>query len=421
MQAHDHVIDNCVGNERLSRKMAEIYSIPEDMQEKVSNSRKESDRGDVYNEYTNMIAKALNEGKLTETERTRMTTQYAAHIINSTQPMFKASNNPGFITSAGWLANPLKTGFLFKKFADFYAGWAVNAMRTVPELSASQNAMHRTLVIAPLLAIAGATGLPMAAAVKGALKALGIMDTDRELREIVGDAKVSSVMLHGLPALLPDNFAPDFSRRAGLGDIAGAGDGNVGDALMNMFGGAPAQMLKNVTVDAYKDFASGNYNKAYQDISPLFIANMLKAVNVANNGLVSGNDRQLIPPDKIGAGEIGMQAMGMTPVSFTNAREFDQTMKFAEESAKSTTSSFNERMAQALASGDNDRIQSVLDDIVSYCSNNRDPATRYSLKTEMTAIKRRVAEMTQEQAGLKYTPKQFRSTYQRTKPLYTGE
>jgi hypothetical protein len=78
-------------------------------------------------------------------------------------------------------------------------------------------------------------------------------------------------------------------------------------------------------------------------------------------------------------------------------------------------------MAQALASGDNDRIQSVLDDIVSYCSNNRDPATRYSLKAEMTAIKRRVAEMTQEQAGLKYTPKQFRSTYQRTKPLYTGE
>jgi hypothetical protein len=421
MLAHDSVIDNARGNPELSDKLAKIYSIPEDVQERITLRNKPADREDVYNEYTKTISKALYDGKLSPQEHDRMVTQFASHIINSTQPMFKASNNPGFITSAGWLSNPLKTGFLFKKFADFYAGWAINSMRSDESLTSGQNAMHRTLAIAPLLAIAGMSGLPMAAAVKGSLKALGITDTDRDLREIVGDAKVSSVMLHGLPALLPDDFAPDFSRRAGLGDIAGAGDGNIGDALMNMFGGAPAQMLKNVSVDAYRDFASGNYTQAYMDISPLFIANLIKAVRAGTQGLQSGAGKQLISPEDISVGNIATQVIGMTPMKFTEAREFNETMKFAEESQKSTVKGFNERMAQAIVSGDQSRIQSVLDDIVRYDTRNTDPETRYSFNSELSAIKRRVQEMTDEQAGLKYTPKNFRPLHQHLKPLYTGE
>ena len=78
-------------------------------------------------------------------------------------------------------------------------------------------------------------------------------------------------------------------------------------------------------------------------------------------------------------------------------------------------------MAQAIVSGDQSRIQSVLDDIVRYDTRNTDPETRYSFNSELNAIKRRVQEMTEEQAGLKYTPKNFRPLHQQLKPLYTGE
>jgi predicted transcriptional regulator len=425
--ASDQVIPDAVGNRKLARELASIAYIPDKALETIMLKMPFGEREGMTNDLLRQIENELYTGKISESEKQRIATKFGGKFSDDVNFIYGSHNRPRFITSAGWLANPLKSAFLFKGFTNSYIGFFINHMMALePDKSVGYNLTHnlghKAVTLAPLLALAGVVGLPFANDIKTALKTGGVTDIDKDLRELVGNNMYSDMILKGLPALLPNDVAPDLSRRIGVGDVLPQGlvQGSLSQGIASLFLGAPAQMVQNFSIESLKDFSTGNYTSAYQKMSPVFVNNIIKAVSAADRGLVTRKGEMLLSPDKISAGEVAMQGIGFSPMHFTEARDFEETMKYAEESRKSMVAGFNERLARAVASGDQSEVQDVIDDIVHHNASASSPEEYYNFKKSLPAIKSRYAEMTTEN-GMRRTPKVMRPMYQRTKPLYTGE
>lgn len=424
--AKEHVIPNCRGNRELSREMADVAYIPDKALETIALKVPYGERDSFTNQLLKQIENELYEGRISESEAEHIAIKFGGKFSDDVNFVYGKSNRPQLISSsASWLANPMKSAFLFKGFVSNYVGFFINHMTALEPgksvgYNLTHNIGHKAITLAPLLALAGVTGLPFAGDIKQALKSAGITDVDRDLRELIGNTTYSDLVLKGLPGLLPKDVAPDLSRRVGVGDVLPQGipQLNLREGIGSIFLGAPAQMIQNFSIESFKDFASGNYTSAYQKMLPVFAGNIIKAVTAGQKGLVTRRGEMLIPPSEVSATESMMQGIGFAPLSFSSAREFDVSMTYAQESRKGIVSSFNERLARAMADNDKDEVQEIISDIVHHNS-NANVENYYNFGKNMPAIRKRYEEMVQEN-DISRTPKALRQLHQRTKPLYIG-
>jgi hypothetical protein len=423
----DDVIASAKSNRARADELANIAYISDKALEVIGLKKPAGERADFTENMVRQLSNSMYDGTISKSEANRVKVKFGGHFSDNVNFDYGKYNMPKFISSAGWMAQPLKAGFLFKGFTDSYIGFLVNHFAYLdPTKSAMQNLMsnpgHKLVTIAPLLALAGMTGLPFANDIKTALKSAGITDVDRDLRELIGNNTYSDLVIKGLPGLLPKDVAPDLSRRMGVGDVLPQGlpQLDLAQGIGSLFLGAPASFIENFSIESVKDFASGNYTSAYQMMSPVFAKNIIKAITYQDKGLVTRKGKMLLSPDEISAGESVMQGIGFSSMHITGAREFEESMKYATEARKGMVSGFNEKMARAIASGDQSEVQDVIDNITHHNAGVSSPDQYYNYKKNLPAIKARYAEMTQE-SGMRRTPKSMRQTYQRTKSLYTGE
>jgi hypothetical protein len=426
MLAHDNVVESAKGNRTRAKELANIAYISDKALEIIGLKMPSGERAEFTENMVRQLENSLFDGTIQPDEMERVKVKFGGHFSDNVNFHYGKYTLPKWISSAGILAQPLKAAFLFKGFTNSYIGFLVNHMAYLdPSKTVIQNLMsnpaHKMITLAPLLALAGMTGIPFANDIKTALKSAGITDVDRDLRELIGNNTYADLALKGLPGLLPNDVAPDLSRRAGVGDVLPQGlpQLDLAQGIGSLFLGAPAQFVENFSIESIKDFASGNYTSAYQMMSPVFAKNIIKAVTYQSKGLVTRRGKMLLSSDEISTGESVMQGIGFSSMHISGARDFEETMRYAQEARKSVVSGFNEKMARAIASGDQSGVQDIIDDITHHNS-SCSPELRYNYKQNLPAIKARYAEMTQEN-GMKRTPKSMRSTYQRLKPLYTGE
>jgi hypothetical protein len=423
----DDVIASAKGDRTRAKEISNIAYIPDKALETIAMKIPFGERGEFTENLVRQVENDLFNGRISDSEAERIKIKFGGHFSDNVNFDYGKFNRPNFITSAGILANPLKSAFLFKGFTNSYIGFLINHMTALePNKSVGYNLTHnighKMVTLAPLLALSGMVGLPFANDIKTALKSAGITDVDRDLRELIGNNTYSDLVIKGLPGLLPKDVAPDLSRRMGVGDVLPQGlpQLDLAQGIGSLFLGAPASFIENFSIESVKDFASGNYTSAYQMMSPVFAKNIIKAITYQDKGLVTRKGKMLLSPDEISAGESVMQGIGFSSMHITGAREFEESMKYATEARKGMVSGFNEKMARAIASGDQSEVQDVIDNITHHNAGVSSPDQYYNYKKNLPAIKARYAEMTQE-SGMRRTPKSMRQTYQRTKSLYTGE
>lgn len=174
--------------------------------------------------------------------------------------------------------------------------------------------------------LAGALGVPAAHLVGHALRLTLGDETDKDLETFVkrhvNDKTAQDLILGGIPRAA---FGQDLATRVGAGDIADPMRyGSVGGALSGkegykdfltaaagpFFGGMIPQVI-----DGVNTIGDGDIYRGLEKLTPKGIADVMRAVRIADEGLVDNKGAQV--EDEIGTGDILAKALGSNPVSIT--------------------------------------------------------------------------------------------------------
>jgi hypothetical protein len=216
-------------------------------------------------------------------------------------------------------------------------------------------------------AAAGVMGLPGFAAIAWIIgKAFGDEDEpdnpEATLRKIIGDDTLANLLLKGVPKLA----GVDLSGKLGMGqmlsilpyadiDFTRDGYARAVTAAMGPFVGG----LMPKAIDGVGLMAQGNYYKGLEALSPKGMADILKAAELANKGIVQRNGDVILSPDDIGTLDIISQALGL-PTNTITDKQFIRSAEYQfDKFYKERTTELKSDYVKAFRSGDADSMKEI--------------------------------------------------------------
>ena len=216
-------------------------------------------------------------------------------------------------------------------------------------------------------AAAGVMGMPGFAAIAWILgAAFGDEDEpdnpEATLRKMIGDDTIANLLLKGVPKLA----GVDLSGKLGMGqmlsilpyanvDLTKDGYARAVTASMGPFIGG----LMPKAVDGVGLITQGNYYKGLEALAPAGIANVLKATELANKGIVQRNGDVVLSPDDVGVLDVMSQALGL-PTNTITDKQFIRNAEYQfEKFYKERTTELKTDYVSAFRNGDTDTMAEI--------------------------------------------------------------
>jgi hypothetical protein len=328
-------------------------------------------------------------------------TKYAESVVADTHLDYTPENAPRFMRTAS-LGGMGRIIFQFKKYMQgmiyLLGKLSVDAARGDKE--AGKGLVY---LMGSQLAVAGASGLPIAAPLGMILAGVAKLWPDDDEPEIaqlfwngvedtVG-AKMRQLLQKGIPAAALDT---DVSGRLGMGSIlnpvAFAGQGKEGkdwvaSAALSLLGPS-ASMVAN-WADALT-LAKSDPIKAMQTAMPKVLADPIRAMDRANRGVTNRKGVELISPDEFGPLSDAMRAIGFESTTVTDMYDKRSAFMAAKKGR-------DDARQVLIKEGLQDRA-AASEDIAGF--NERNPDNRITGATLLAAAKAKRTQMKEMRSGV---------------------
>ncbi len=224
-----------------------------------------------------------------------------------------------------------------------------------------------------LTTFAGLTGLPAFQTINSIYNWQTGEDAEKQIREAVSDftkgllgkdaTKQSQfaerLVTKGIPAAL---FGVDFSGSVGMGDIIPGVD--IAD-IVGVIGDIPKRGAR-----VARDINSGDFLRAFEDISPEFIRNPLAAIRLSTKGMITrggspirdgkGNIVRLTPT------QAAKKALGFQPIELTENFKVFQLIRDKEVRRKKLKSQYLDAFMVAVGKQNNDLLKEIQSELAEY-------------------------------------------------------
>jgi hypothetical protein len=286
---------------------------------------------------------------------TAAATKYAADVVSNTHGSYDGFNTPRVLQGG-----VSKVALQFKRFQIIQLSMLAKLIHTsFKGASAEEKAVARAslrFITAHMAVLGGALGVPFVSQAAWILsKVFGDEDEpddyEYKLRRMIGDGPTADLLLRGVPAALGleslgkklsmENVAspfgpfvePDLTSRSGAEKM-----------LVGIMG--PAVNIGLKFTDALGLMSKGDYYKGLEMALPNGVANVMKGIRFANEGITMRNGDLVMKPEEISMIDAAFQAVGL-PTSTITDRQFTQKVvaeydKFYAEQAKDIKGSYVE-------------------------------------------------------------------------------
>jgi hypothetical protein len=345
---------------------------------------------ELYNRLSTALAayrmeSARRDGGLETAEQVQERAQaYAENIINRTHFNYSPENAPRMMRG--------QLGRLVFQFKRYQQGMIYLFARLVKQASNGDADARRSLawLLGATSAIGGVSALPIAAPMALALKVVAAAYPDDEepewlqqwyngMKDAVGE-DAAQVLAKGMPTLA----GVDVSKRMGQGDLLNPAafartEGKpvfsadywmaVGFGLL----GPGAALLAN-EADAVGYAKNGDFQRAAEKGMPTFVANVLKAMGRADEGLTTKSGDTILSPEEFGVWAGVAKGVGFEGVNVSDA--YDQRSAYLNMIQKRSDArrALLRDYYEAVKAGDRDKMVSAQEAIAEF--NSRQQADR---------------------------------------------
>lgn len=322
--------------------------------------------------------------------------KYADQIVSETHLNYAPENRARHMhqnTWGGW-------GRIVWQFRSYQQGMLFLVIKNMMDAARGDPEARRAAgyLGGMLLASAGTTGLPGAAAIGFIIKALydALKDEDDErdalqamyagIEDAVG-TKVADAIVKGLPAAL----GVDMSGRIGMGTIASvapyADDRAEGRKLWEAYwlafaGGAAGGVVAD-WFEAYKMADEGKFTDAARRVAPKVLSDQVRMAQEATQGRTDTRGRVLVPAEERGLGDALARAMGFSTTD--DARMGERRAAFFEARGKrdDVRQGLLTEFAQARLAGE--PVTDILEKIAAF--NGRHPDAKITPANRESAVR----------------------------------
>jgi hypothetical protein len=158
---------------------------------------------------------------------------------------------------------------------------------------------------------------------------------------------------------------------------------------------------------AFDYMENGQYNRAFEQLSPRFMGNVSKAMRYAEEGALTASGKPLV--EDVNAYNVFMQVFGFRPSDVAEAGDIAGAAKRAESVITERRNGIIARAALARLSGDMDGFEEARQEAVAF--NQRNPEMPITGDTLIQAVERRKRNLLQSVNGVNVNPKLARRIY----------
>lgn len=292
---------------------------------------------------------------------------FATRTVQTTMFTGGKANRPIGLHSGERQSQPLRA--MISSLQSYFIGMVGTMERLAREsftagLPPAEKANARKALMQMLgtqFALAGTMGMPFVAAAVAVMDQffpeLEIKKNMEELpKTMLGDSAFGNWMVDTMLYGAPTASSPlDVSARVGLGQVLGV-NAMSGLDPATLFG--PVGSIAGNAFRASQSVGEGNFLLAAEQISPVFMKNILKAVK--DDGAVRDYSGNLVT--QMTGGQQVMQALGFRPKEIGDLQDQLRTQKKSEEIARRQEGKFNKKLAESLVSNDMASFQQALYD-----------------------------------------------------------
>ena len=293
------------------------------------------------------ILKAAFDLELRKSGSEAVAINHAIDMLRDAVPNYNASNKARITTNKGALGNFAAPLTQFKQYGIHMYGVIANLAHESLKNAPSAERREARKALAGILATHAlmAGGLTIIA---DPLRLVGGIydwmtgathphDYQNDVRNFLADTfgpEAGELISRGLPHAL----GIDLHHRVGLSNLLELPDLDSFDskglikAVGTMAAGAAGQDAANMVQGATRLW-HGDMG-GFQDLVPRVLRDPLKAVALADNGVMDSRGRQLATSDQVGTGGVLAQALGFTPSVASEAREGQAAVREAQQDAK---------------------------------------------------------------------------------------
>ncbi len=357
----------------------------------VADALKEAEKAGLTQEGSFIEAEKVAQGTLQKTHKVLMTPFRLAETVTRRAGLLtglligdsKGLKGPALLgygkefmdTSLGDYSKANATD-LEIKFGEFgrgslkYRKFMINQMSLMRKLALNEGKSGK-LALGGLLfgnvMLAGLVGgIPAARTLKGLMEAAGF-DLDEEAEEFFGEEYHKAIM-YGLPG---DKLGVDTSVSAGFGDIAPTGDRGIGRGIFDFVVGPASQVVSRYE-QASRASGSDSPERFYESILPRMFRGPIRAYEMEQpaTGMEEGQVVRDVKGRPIVEREGPMDTLSVLfGATAPNTRENYQKRKKVDRLRQESTvdeNEFNLRIAKAVFSGDDAKLQSVIQELMEY-------------------------------------------------------
>lgn len=329
-------------------------------------------------------------------------TSYAEKIIADTHLDYTAENAPRLMQ--GKMAGGLgKLIFQFKKYQQGMIFLNFKLLRDAIKERKITGESGKALMYlwAGQMAIAGASGLPMAGILAGLASIAGMFapdDEDKEyrqrfyegLKDAVGET-MARLIMKGAPAAFLDT---DVSNRAGMGDLLNpfkfaregkTGQETVANSLLALAG--PAASMTANWFEAANKAHKGDMIGSVRSVLPRALQGPLDAYQMSENGLTTQRGAQYMKPDDLSAWDVAAKALTFNSTDMTDLRERRFALDNATHARDEARHNLLNQYAKASLKGED--MGDLMEKIAAFNERNPEKGVRI---TQGTLLKSRQAQ-----------------------------
>ena len=268
---------------------------------------------------------------------TAAATKYAADVVSNTHGSYDGFNTPRIMSG-----DVGRVALQFKRFQIIQLSMLAKLIHTsFKGASADEKAVARAslkFIVAHMAVLGGALGVPFVSQAAWILsKVFGDEDEpddyEYKLRRMIGDGPAADLLLRGVPAALGleslgkklsmENVAspfgpfvdPDITSRTGAEKM-----------LIGVMG--PAVNIGLKFTDALGMMTKGNYYKGLELALPNGVANVMRGMRFANEGITMRNGDLVLKPEDVSLIDAAFQAVGLPTATITD-RQYTQKVVVA--------------------------------------------------------------------------------------------
>lgn len=370
-------------------------------------------------ELTNRISTALATYRLEQARNPSATQETliekSISMVDLTQLDYSNENAAYFMKPGVGLGKLNKIVFQFRKYQQ---GMIYLLGRNAKLAFAGDKEALRALgyLMGTQLLMAGTTGLPITAPLLFAAYALSGADDDEEgdletrIRNYATDimgADAARVFWKGLPTAL----GADLSSNIGLGGLfkpfpmmaasdvtnAATGEDAIKELLFNA-AGAPVGMIANMA-EGVIAFKNGEYARGLSRMTPRFVASVIKANDLDENGLATRSGTQVMTADQFDGWDITLKAAGFNPSAVSEHYTAQSAKENTSQAIQDRRNNLLKEYAVAKIKGDD--LAGVKEDIRVF--NGDHPKVKLNQSALIRAVEtRKKAKGEIDQAGVRF-------------------